>query len=71
MIPSGPFARLVKGVSYDYKDDIRWSVGAMQTLEEAATDAMVEVMEIVGHFHRHAKRITLRTVDVQLFKDVM
>jgi len=66
LIPKAPFSRLVREISEDFGNAIRWYEGAMQALHEAAEAYIVELFEDTNLCCLHAKRVTIRPKDIQL-----
>jgi histone H3/H4 len=62
-----PFARLVKEVTNDvHPYSFRWTVNAMEALQEASEAFLVQLIEDGNLCAIHAKRVTLMTRDLQL-----
>ncbi|KAH0787353.1 histone H3-1 [Histomonas meleagridis] len=62
-----PFARLVKEISTEMSTrEFRWSVNAVEALQEASESFLVGLLEDGLLCAIHAKRVTLMRKDVQL-----
>ncbi|XP_071721744.1 histone H3.3-like [Rutidosis leptorrhynchoides] len=67
VIPAAPFIRAVKEISnYLAPEVTRWQAEALQALQEAAEDYLVQLFEDSMLCAIHAKRVTLMKKDWQL-----
>jgi histone H3 len=60
-----PFKKLVKEILQDYKDDFLVSKEAFSCLQESAEMFLVNLLEDTQLAAIHAKRITIKPVDMQ------
>lgn len=65
-----PFSRLVREVSQNYKDDLRFQADAIAALQEASENFLVQLFEDVNLCAIHAKRITIMAKDIQLARRI-
>jgi histone H3 len=65
-----PFQRLVREICDDYKTDIRWQKSAMAALQEASEAYIVGLYEDTNLCALHAKRVTVRSQDMQLARRI-
>ena len=61
-----PFQRLVRECSQEFKEDLRWSGGAVQAIQQAAEAYLVGIYEDANLCAIHAKRVTIMPKDIQL-----
>lgn len=61
-----PFYRLVREVTQDFKEDLRYSRPALEALQICAESYLVSLAEDANLCALHAKRITLMAKDLQL-----
>ena len=66
-----PFRRLVREIAQEFKTDLRFNVGAMNALQEAAEDFLVGVFEFSNLCAIHAKRVTIQPKDMQLARRIL
>nr|QEL13114.1 CENH3.1 [Cicerbita alpina] len=67
LIPAAPFIRTVKEISnYIAPEVTRWQAEALQALQEAAEDYLVQLFEDSMLCSIHAKRVTLMKKDLEL-----
>ncbi|CAI9271841.1 unnamed protein product [Lactuca saligna] len=67
LIPAAPFIRTVKEISnYIAPEVTRWQAEALQALQEAAEDYIVQLFEDSMLCSIHAKRVTLMKKDMEL-----
>lgn len=70
-IPMHPFALVVKEIASAIKSDgCRFQMAAMHALRDACEEYMVRFFEHCSMYTAHAKRVTLMTKDVELFKRI-
>jgi histone H3 len=65
-----PFQRLVREIAQDFKNDLRFQGKAIEALQVAAEDYLVELLEDGNLVAIHAKRVTLMSKDIQLAKHI-
>lgn len=70
LIRCAPFQRLVREVAQDFKLDLRFAVGAVQALQEAAEAYLVNLFEDTNLCTIHAKRVTISPKDMQLARRI-
>jgi histone H3 len=61
-----PFQRLVREITQSFRCDLRFQSIALLALQEAAEAYMVGLFEDANLCCIHAKRVTLRTSDIQI-----
>ncbi|KAF7371899.1 histone H3 [Mycena venus] len=61
-----PFQRLVREISNDFKEDVRFQSSALRVLQEAAEAYLVNVFEDTNLAAIHAKRVTVQPRDLAL-----
>ncbi|KAK7530992.1 histone H3 [Phyllosticta citribraziliensis] len=69
-----PFSRLVREIAQAMTDGAsgvtRWQVKALEALQEAAEAYLVGVMEDTNYCAQHARRQTIKQVDMQLARRI-
>ena len=66
-----PFARLVKEIAERFtKEQLRWTVTAIEALQCAAEAYLVSVFEDANLCTIHAKRVTVMVRDIQLARRI-
>ncbi|KAG9223825.1 hypothetical protein CCMSSC00406_0007687 [Pleurotus cornucopiae] len=65
-IPRVTFQRLVREIAQEFKLDLRFQSTALQALQEAAEEHLVSLFRDTGRCATHAKRCTIRPVDMTL-----
>lgn len=65
-----PFARLVREVAQDFKNDLRFQASALLALQEAAEAYLVGLFEDTNLCAIHAKRVTIFPKDIQLARRI-
>jgi histone H3 len=65
-----PFQRLVREVTQDLKDDIRYQLSALEALQEASEAYLVGLFEDTNLCANHAKRVTIMPKDMQLARRI-
>ncbi len=68
LLPKAAFARLVREVTMEFKTDMRFQSEALLALQEAAEAALIGMFEDANLCAIHAKRVTIKTSDIQLAK---
>ena len=68
LIRKSPFERLVREISRDYKDDVRFQKSAFLALQEAAEAYLVRFFEHANLDAIHAKRVTIMPKDLGLVR---
>jgi histone H3 len=66
LLLKGPFARLVREISQDFKADIRYQTHALLALQEAAEAYLTSLFEDTNLCAIHARRVTIMPKDMQL-----
>ncbi|KAF4569862.1 hypothetical protein EYR40_008843 [Pleurotus pulmonarius] len=66
MIPRVAFQRVVREIAQEFKLDLRFQSTALQALQEAAEEYLVSVLQGANLCAAHAKRSTIRPVDMVL-----
>jgi histone H3 len=61
-----PFARLIREIAQDFHSDLRWTVGALLGLQEAAETFIVAMFEVTNLAAIHCRRVTIKHTDMQL-----
>jgi len=61
-----PFRRLAKEISEDFRPGTRWSVDAMEGLQEATEAFLVRILADSNLCAIHAKRVTIMPRDMHL-----
>lgn len=65
-IPSAAFRRVVKDITAQYKDDVRFSGNALTALQTASEDEITRLMSAGYKLAQHSNRDTLTAKDIQL-----
>lgn len=65
-----PFQRLVREISQDFKQDLRFQSGAILALQEASEAYLVGLFEDTNLCAIHAKRVTIMPKDIQLARRI-
>ncbi len=65
-----PFQRLVREVTQDLKDDIRYQLSALEALQEASEAYLVGLFEDTNLCANHANRVTVMPKDMQLARRI-
>lgn len=66
LIPRASFGRLVRQLTYQISDKIRWKGEGLLALQEAAEAFLVRVLEDANMCARHSKRVTVMQRDIAL-----
>jgi len=66
LLRKAPFIRLVREIAQGIKRDSRWTSTALQALQEAAENHLVDVLQDANLCVIHAKRVTIKPEDIQL-----
>lgn len=66
LLRKAPFSRLVREISQEFKNDLRWQSVATLALQEAAEAYLVGLFEDTNLCAIHAKRVTIMPRDIQL-----
>ena len=66
LIKKAPFARLVREIAQEFKQDLRFQNSAIGALQEASEAYIVRLFEDTNLCAIHAKRITIMLKDIQL-----
>ncbi len=67
-IPRAPFSRVVREVSMDYKPDLRWQKSALNCLQLATEQFLIDTLQDANLLAIHAKRVTLQKKDMDLIR---
>jgi histone H3 len=70
LILKGPFARLVREISQDFRADLRYNTHALLALQEAAEAFLTRLFEDTNLCAIHAKRVTIMPKDIQLARRI-
>ena len=70
LIKRTPFARLVREIAQDFRQELRFQNSAIGALQEAAEAYLVGLFEDTNLCAIHAKRITIMPRDVQLARRI-
>jgi histone H3 len=65
-----PFQRLVREISLDFKNDLRFQSAAVLALQEAAEAYLIGLFEDTNLSAIHAKRVTIYPRDLQLARKI-
>ena len=65
-----PFQRLVREISQDFKNDLRFQGTAILALQEASESYLVSLFEDTNLCAIHAKRVTIMPKDMQLARRI-
>ena len=65
-----PFQRLVKEISFEFKNDLRFQASSILALQEAAESYLVGLFEDTNLCAIHAKRVTIMPKDMQLARRI-
>ena len=65
-----PFQRLVKEISLDYRNDLRFQSTAIHALQEASEAYLVGLFEDTNLLAIHAKRVTIMPRDMELARRI-
>jgi histone H3 len=70
LIKRVPFQRLVREITADVRDGLRYQSTALMALQEAAESYLVQLFEDSNLCAIHAKRVTIMPKDIQLAKRI-
>ena len=70
LIKKAPFARLVREIAQDFKQDLRFQSSAIGTLQEAAEAYIIRLFEDTNLCAIHAKGVTIMPKDIQLARHI-
>lgn len=65
-----PFARLVKEITTEFHHALRWRVDAIEALQHAAEDYLVNLLTDANLCAIHAKRVTIMEKDMYLARRI-
>jgi histone H3 len=65
-----PFQRIVREISHEYKNDLRFQSSAIWAIQEAAEAYLVSLFEDTNLCAIHAKRVTIMPKDMQLARRI-
>ncbi|XP_066138520.1 histone H3-7-like [Euwallacea fornicatus] len=66
LVPKLPFSRLVHEIAQQFHMDLRMTASSLESLQEAAEHYIVDLFSDAQRCAHHAKRQTVRPVDVEL-----
>lgn len=66
-----PFQRLVREIAQDFSSDLRFQSSAIGALQESAEAYLVSLFEDTNLCAIHAKRVTIRTLSLCIFQNVL
>ena len=69
-LPKLHFQHVVREISQDFKDDLRFSVGVIDLLQLVSEDRLIDLCEKANLVAIHAKRETIYTKDLQLVRRI-
>lgn len=70
LIKRVPFQRLVREITADVRDGLRYQLTALMALQEATESYLVQLFEDSNLCAIHAKRVTIMPKDIQLAKRI-
>jgi histone H3/H4 len=70
LLLQGPFRRLVREISQDFRADLRYNSHALLVLQEAAEAYLTSLFEDTNLCAIHAKRVTIMPKDMQLARRI-
>ena len=70
LIANAPFQRLVREITQDYKQDVRFQLKAMYALQEASEAYLVGLLADASACAIHAKRVTITPKDMKLARRI-
>ena len=70
LIKKVPFARLVREIAQEFKQDLRFQNSAIGALQESAEAYIVRLFEDINLCAIHAKQITIMPKDIQLARHI-
>ena len=70
LIQKGPFSRLVREITQDFKSDARSSSEGLAAIQEATEAYVVGLLEDTNLAAIHAKRVTIMPKDMQLARRI-
>jgi len=65
-----PFQRLVREIAQEFKTDLRFQAAAIAALQEASEAYLVGLFEDTNLCCIHAKRVTIKSKDIQLARRI-
>jgi histone H3/H4 len=65
-----PFARLVKEITLEFHHSLRWRVDAIEALQHAAEDFIINLLTDANLCAIHAKRVTIMPRDIVLARRI-
>ena len=70
LIKKAPFARLVREITQDFKQDLRFQSLAIGALQEATEAYLIRLFQDMNLCAIHAKRVTIMPKDIQLARRI-
>ena len=70
LIKKAPFAKLVREIAQDFKQDLRFQSSAIGALQEATEAYIMRLFEDMNLCAIHAKRVTIMPKDIQLARHI-
>ena len=70
LIPMRAFCRLVREIGQDCKQDLYWQARAVQMLQQASEEFLVQLLDSSVLCAIHAKRVTIYPKDMQLVRKI-
>jgi histone H3 len=70
LIKQAPFIRLIREIAADYKSDVRFSPSALQALQYASEDYLVNLFQDTNLAGIHTGRVTVMAKDMQLARRI-
>jgi len=65
-LPQAPFVRVIKRIAMDFETDLRYSKDALNLIQFAIEDYLIQLLEHTNHIAIHDKRTTVYPKDIQL-----
>jgi len=70
VFPQAAFSRLVREISQEYGDDLRFSAEAMNIIQRGVEDHILKLYRIANKLAIHGKRRAVKPIDLQLARSV-
>lgn len=68
LIQRAPFQRLVRHITRQMKEDVRFQASAIQSLQHSSEAYMVELFQDANLLSLHGSRVTMQSKDVKLVR---